>query len=161
MNRFKGFLVSLAALSAMAAFVPAHADDEGADEIINLLRDQIQNQREAVVEANLVLTSKQKEDFWPLYQEYHDKRDKLIDRRIAILTDFGENRIGITADKAEDILKDAVKLEKEIIGLKDKYRSKFVKVLLPRSALRYYQIENKIDTMINYDVAMIVPLQPM
>jgi len=68
--------------------------------------------------------------------------------------------MGITADKAEEILKDAIKLEKDIVKLKSKYRSKFVKVLLPRAALRYYQIENKIDTIINYDIAMIVPLQP-
>ena len=160
MNRFTGFIGSLAALLAVAAFVPTHAADENTDAAMQLLREQVQNQREAVVEANLVLTSKQKEDFWPLYREYHEKRDKLIDQRIAILTEFSEVRIGITADKAEELLKDALKLEKDIVGLKDKYRGKFVKVLLPRSALRYYQIENKIDTIINYDIAKVVPLQP-
>jgi Spy/CpxP family protein refolding chaperone len=161
MNRFMGLIAPLAALIVMAAFVPAHADEADSDAAIKLLRDQIKTERKAVVEANLVLTSKQKENFWPLYREYHEKRDKLMNQRVAILKEFGENRIGITADKAEELLKNAVDLEKDIVGLKVKYRSKFVKVLLPRSALRYYQIENKIDTIINYDVAKIVPLQPM
>jgi hypothetical protein len=163
MNRFTGLIVSLAALLAAVAFVPAHADegDAEADAAIELLRSQIKTERRAVVEANLTLTSQQKKDFWPLYDEYHGKRDKLADQRVAIIKDFGEVRMGITAEKAESILKDAVNLERDIVKLKDKYRSKFVKVLLPRSALRYYQIENKIDTIIDYDVAKIVPLQPM
>jgi len=160
MNPLTKFVASVAATAALAmvAFVPAHADDT--DALMQLLRGQIKNERHAVIEANLVMASQQKEDFWPLYHEYHEKRDELMDQRIALITEFGENRMGITAEKAEDILKEALKLEKEIIKLKDKYRSKFVKVLLPRAALRYYQIENKIDAIINYEVAMNVPLQP-
>jgi hypothetical protein len=161
MNRFMGFLISVLAFAVVGLSVPVHAEGEKTDEGIQLLREQIKTEREAVVKANLTLTSQQKEDFWPLYQEYHEKRDKLMDRRVAILTDFGESRVGITTEKAEQILKEAIDLEKDIVKLKGKYRSKFVKVLLPRSALRYYQIENKIDTMIDHDIAMIVPLQPM
>jgi hypothetical protein len=72
MKRFTRYIVSLAVLLAVAAFVPVHADEDNA-EAIQLLRDQIKNEREALVEANLVLTSKQREDFWPLYREYHGK----------------------------------------------------------------------------------------
>jgi len=144
----------------MAAFVSAQADDGEVDAMIEELRSQIQDQREALIEANLVLTSKQREDFWPLYHKYHEKRDKLVDRRVALLTEFRDDRIGITTKKAEDILKEAIEIEKDIVDLKDKYRNNFVKVLLPRAALRYYQIENKIDATINYDLAKVVPLQP-
>ena len=159
MTRFTALTVSLALLLAIPAFAPVYADD--ADAAIKLIREQVQTGRRAVVEANLVLSSKQREDFWPLYDEYHEKRDKLMDQRVAILREFDEVRVGITAAKADELLKNAVSLEKDIAKLKDKYRSKFVKVLLPRAALRYYQIENKIDTIIDYDVAKIVPLQPM
>jgi hypothetical protein len=161
MKRFMGLFISISAFVVVGLSVPVYAEGEKTDEGIQLLREQIKTERDAVVKANLTLTSQQREDFWPLYREYHEKRDKLMDRRVEILTDFGESRIGITTKKAEQILKEAIDLEKDIVKLKGKYRSKFVKVLLPRSALRYYQIENKIDTMIDYDISMIVPLQPM
>ncbi len=43
--------------------------------------------------------------------------------------------------------------------LKRKYVSDFEKVLGPRHTLRYYQIENELDTVINYELASVVPLR--
>ena len=160
MNRIAGFIASLAVFAAMSAFVPAYAGDDAEAEAIQMLREQIAESREEVVKANLILTSKQKEDFWPLYNKYHEKRDKLVDERIKILTEYRDDRIGMTNDKAKEMLKDATKLEQDFADLQEKYRSKFVKVLLPRGAMRYYQIEHKIDALIAYDIAMNVPLAP-
>ena len=159
MNRFRGSMIAVMSIFAVAAFSPAQADGE-IDAMIDELRGQIDDQRRMIVEANLILTSDQKEDFWKTFDEYHADRSELMDERVAILTDYRDNYIGMTNEKSEDILKESIKLQKDIVDLKDKYRSKFVKVLLPRGALRYYQIENKIDATVNYDIASIVPLQP-
>lgn len=165
MERFIGSTVAVVALLAASAFAPAYSGAHqggGADvdAMISELRDQIQNRREELIEANLTLTSEQKKDFWPLYEKYHAQRGELIDKRVDLLAKFRDERIGITAKDAEKILKDAIKIEKDLVNLKEKYRSNFVKVLLPRGALRYYQIENKIESTINYDLAKLVPLQP-
>lgn len=55
MNRLTGFIVSIAAFLAVAAFVPMHATDDDTDAAIKLPRNQIKNQREALVEANQTL----------------------------------------------------------------------------------------------------------
>jgi Spy/CpxP family protein refolding chaperone len=165
MNRFAGYLVVLS-IFVLAAGGPVYAGAHGGggdtevNAMIDELRSQIETRREELVEANLTLTSEQKQDFWPLYEKYHAERRELVDKRVQLLTQFRDDRIGITAKQAEDILKEAIKIEKALVDLKDKYRKDFVKVLLPRGALRYYQIENKIDATINFDLAKVVPLQP-
>lgn len=126
---------------------------------IEILRVQIGADRQALVAANMHLSEAQAENFWPLYREYQDDRNKLIDRRVALLTEFRDDYMGMTADQAEQILIDALKLEKDILKLKESYRKKFLKVLAPRATLRYYQIENKLDTVINYTLAGVVPLR--
>ncbi len=141
----------------MLLCVPASAQQER-DEI-EILRAQIGADRQALVAANMNLSATQAENFWPLYRKYQADRNKLIDRRVAILTEFRDDYMGMTAEQAEQILIDALKLEKDILKLKGSYRKKFLKVLAPRATLRYYQIENKLDTVINYTLAGVVPLR--
>jgi len=150
--------VSLAILaSGLFVLSPVSAQQER--DMIEILRAQISADRQALVAANMELSEKQGEKFWPLYREYQLKRDGLMDRRLKILTEFRDDYMGMTAKQAEQILVDALDLEKDILKLKESYRKKFQKVLAPRATLRYYQIENKFDAIINYDIAAVVPLR--
>ena len=150
--------ISLAILaSGLFIFSPVSAQQER--DMIEILRAQISADRQALVAINMELSEKQGEKFWPLYREYHLKRDALMDRRFKILTEFRDDYMGMTAKQAEQILVDSLKLEKDILKLKESYRKKFQKVLAPRATLRYYQIENKFDAVIHYDIAAVVPLR--
>lgn len=144
---------------AAAMLLPFAAQAQQERDMIEVLRAQINTDRQAVVAMNMELSEQQSEAFWPLYKEYHQKRDGMMDKRVKLLIEFRDNQMGMTADQAKQILKDALKLEKDINDLKRKYVSDFEKVLGPRHTLRYYQIENKLDTIINYELATIVPLR--
>lgn len=128
-------------------------------DLIELLRSQIKTDRQAIVAENMNLSETQSEKFWPLYKEYMSRRDSLIDRRVAILTDFRDNRMGMTAQQARQILTDALELEADIVSLKRQYVRDFQKVLGPRAALRFFQIQNKLDAIINVELASVVPLR--
>ena len=151
-------LLSLIILSLVIT-VTQFAIAQQENDLIEVIRGQIKTDRQAVVAANMTLSATQSENFWPLYRKYHGERDGLIDRRVALLTEFRDNRMGMTAEQAKQILTDALNLEKDIGKLKRKYASKFEKVLSPRATLRYYQIENKLDTIIDYELASVVPLR--
>ena len=127
-------------------------------DMIEVLRSQIAADRQAVVAANLNIPEDMSRKFWPLYREYHDRRDALMDRRVALLTKFRDNYVGLTAKQADEILKEAMRLENDLLKLKKKYLKKFRKVLTARSTLRYFQIENKLDAVVNYSIAEVVPL---
>ena len=148
-------LAALAGAALMPTVVPAESEmDE-----IQVLRAQVNADRQAVVALNMELSEKQAEGFWPLYRKYQQDREELVDKRVKLLIEFRDNQIGMKAETAKQILDDALKLEKQINDLKRKYVSDFEKVLGPRHTLRYYQIESKLDTIINYELASVVPLQ--
>jgi hypothetical protein len=157
MSSYKRIFVGLIALIAFGLSFSVQAQQER--DMIEVLRQQVKNDRQAVVAANMNLSEKQSEAFWPLYKEYHAEREPLVDTRVNLLTEFRDNYMGMTADQATQILQDALKFEADIVSLKQKYRSKFLKVLAPRATLRYYQIENKIDTVIDMELASVVPLR--
>ncbi len=148
-------LLLLALGIGLAAPVSAQTERD----LIELLRSQIKTDRQAIVAENMNLSETQSEKFWPLYKEYMSRRDSLIDRRVAILTDFRDNRMGMTAQQARQILTDALELEADIVSLKRQYVRDFQKVLGPRAALRFFQIQNKLDAIINVELANVVPLR--
>jgi hypothetical protein len=154
MKRISSYLAAAMVITGISG--TALAQDER--DAIEALRGQISADRQAVIAANLQIPESQGEEFWPLYREYHAKRDELMDKRVAILTEFRDSYIGLTADQADQLLDDHMKLEKELLKLKDKYHSKFRKILTARGTLRYFQLENKLDTIVNYNLVKVVPL---
>ena len=145
--------------AAAALLLPFGANAQQERDMIEVLRGQISTDRQAVVALNMDLSEKQSEAFWPVYREYHEKRDELADRRVKLLTEFRDSQIGMTAEQAQQMLKESIDLEDKLNDLKHNYRSDFEKVLGPRHTLRYYQIENKLDAIINYELASVVPLR--
>jgi len=145
--------------AAAALLLPFGANAQQERDMIEVLRGQISTDRQAVVALNMDLSEKQSEAFWPVYREYHEKRDELADRRVKLLTEFRDSQIGMTAEQAQQMLKEAIDLEDKLNDLKHNYRADFEKVLGPRHTLRYYQIENKLDAIINYELASVVPLR--
>ena len=125
---------------------------------IAAIRAQIGANRKALVAENLQPTAAESDAFWPLYREFHNQRDTLMDRRVALLKEFGENFETLTDEKSKQIMNDYFKFEEDMLKLDMKYAKKFSKVLSDKRTLRYFQIENKLDTIINSELAQVVPL---
>jgi len=141
---------------ALVFALPAQAQQER--DVIELIKSQISTQRQALVAENLNLTEAQTEAFWPLYREFQSKRGPLIDRRIKLLQDFRDNFDGLTDEQSGDIIDRWLKLEDDIVKLRKQYVKKFRKILPEKSTLRYFQVENKLDTIIDYDLSRVTPL---
>jgi hypothetical protein len=147
--------VSIVCLALVFA-LPAQAQQER--DVIELIKSQISTQRQALVAENLNLTEAQTDAFWPLYREFQSKRGPLIDRRIKLLQDFRDNFDGLTDEQSGDIIDRWLSLEDDIVKLRKQYVKKFRKILPEKSTLRYFQVENKLDTIIDYDLARVTPL---
>lgn len=146
---------SIACLALVFA-LPAQAQQER--DVIELIKSQISTQRQALVAENLNLTEAQTDAFWPLYREFQSKRGPLIDRRIKLLQDFRDNFDGLTDEQSGDIIDRWLKLEDDIVKLRKQYVKKFRKILPEKATLRYFQVETKLDTIINYDLSRVTPL---
>lgn len=146
----------LAVMIASIFAGPVQAQQER--DVIELIKSQLSTQRQALVAENLSLTAEESEVFWPLYREFQSKRDPLIDRRIELLKEFRDNFDGLTDEQAAGIIDGWLTLEDDIVKLRKQYVKKFRKILSEKTTLRYFQVENKLDTIIDYDLSQVTPL---
>ena len=156
----KGMLIALA-LFASTVLVGTTASGGGhmqERDMIEVITQQVSANREALVAENLNLSEEESEAFWPVYRRFQNERASLVDRRIEILTQFRDNFETLDDATAKQLLSDALKLEDDKLKLREKFLRDFRKALPDKKVLRYLQIENKIDTIIDYDLAQIVPL---
>jgi hypothetical protein len=155
--KFKHAFVAIIAVTLlMGVFSPAMAQQER--DVIELIKTQIGTQRQALVAENLQLTEQESAVFWPVYRSFHSERDKLVDRRIKLLLEFRDNFDGLSEEQAKKIMDDHLALQDELLKLRKKWVKNFRGVLSEKTTLRYFQIENKLDVIIDFDLAQIVPL---
>lgn len=154
LSRFAIAVPTALALIMLAA--PAQAQQER--DVIEVMKSQISTQRQALVAENLRLTKSESDVFWPLYREFQNERNPLIDRRIDLLTKFRDNFDALTDEQAAEIIDGWLELEADIVKLRKQYVKKFRKILPEKTTLRYFQVENKLDTIINYDLSQVTPL---
>jgi hypothetical protein len=111
-----------------------------------------------VYAQNLQLTDAESRAFWPIYDEYEGKAKKLDDKFLDLVNTFAEKYGSMTDADAKAMLKTKMQLEKERMELKQAYTAKVAKALPPVKALRYAQVETRIETMIRRDVYSLIPL---
>ena len=132
------------------------AADEAA--AMQLTISEIQANRQRVVAENLQLTAEQAPAFWETYRDYANERAKLSEKEVTLIVEFANNYDNMSEEAAKQLVDDHIKIEKNTLKLKQKYLPKFRKVLSQIQTLRYFQIENKLDDIMAYEVNLVIPL---
>ena len=129
-----------------------------AGDAIELTRSVIQVERKAVVAKAMELTQQESQAFWPVYNEYWNNLNKINDRKVKLIMDYAKNYGNISDTMAKDMLKEFFDIQNATLKLKKKYVKKFENVLPPKKVFRYFQTENKLDALINIQLASEIPL---
>jgi len=162
-------IVALCAVSVSVDGVPVHAGQAAAkasdakhaatDSIdLEILRDTIRANKKALVAANLDLTAEEKEKFWPVYDRYQKDLKAIHDRYLTIIQDYTASFETLTDEHAKKLLDDYLAVEAERVKLRTEYVKSFSETLPGRKVARFYQIENKMDAVLRYDLAATIPV---
>jgi len=106
------------------------------------------------------LTEAEAAKFWPVYDAYQADLGKLADRTLALIKEYAANYESMTDLTADKLLTEMLAIDKDRTSLLDKYRGKFAATVSARKVARYYQIENKIHAVVDYQLADQIPLVP-
>jgi hypothetical protein len=138
----------------------AFAEEEAAKPADNMeiVREALQAQKKVLIAENMDLTQTEADAFWPVYEEYQAEIKKIMDKDVAMIKKFADNFQAMTDEVADEILKAHLSNEAEYLKLKKTYLPKFQKVLPATKVARYYQLENKINAVVDYDLAAQIPL---
>ena len=149
-----------ALLLAVPAFAgtPAKATGEADKANLDVLRSTIRANKKALVAVNLKLTDAEAKDFWPLYDRYEGELKTVNDRLVKLIEDYTKGYATLTDEQAKKIAEDYLTVEEDRAKVRRTYFAEFTKVLPGKKAARFYQIENKMDAVIRYDLASEIPV---
>jgi capsular polysaccharide biosynthesis protein len=155
----KKMLLAVAAVAALGATgtTLAQTTPNSRDQT-ELLVSQIQTDKRAVVLAAMKMSDAEVAKFTPIYDAYQAETKELIKRGTEVLNMFASNYDTMTDDAAKSILKDFFKVRDDRQALVKKYAKKLEKELPATKVLRWVQIENKLNALLDYEAARIVPL---
>ena len=123
-----------------------------------LTKEAVKANKKLIVARNMKLSEQEKKNFWPVYETYQEALRKIDEKAVKIIEDYAKHYESLSADKASSLLKQYHAVEEERLKLQRSYVKKFEKVIPPQKVVRYYQIENKLDAIIEYELVEIIPL---
>ncbi len=152
----------LAVLLVMSLVLPLAAQeqkpaDKPADNMA-IVRDALRAQKKVLVAENMQLTESEAAAFWPVYEEYQNEMKGVGDRMVKLIENYAATHKVMTDDTAAKLLKELLAVQTDRVKLQEKYLPKFEKVLPMTKVARYYQIENKVRAVVDYDIASEIPL---
>jgi len=144
------FPLSLAAQDKAATEEPASN--------MELVRDAIRAQKKLFIAENMQMSETDAKSFWPVYEEYQGQMKTVNDRSIKLIENYADNYLAMTDEIADKIMDEYLAIEQERVKQQKNYFPKFRKVLTARQAARYFQLENKIQAVAEFDLASQIPL---
>ena len=131
---------------------------DAADANLDILRSTIRANKKALVAANLTLSDDEAAKFWPLYDEYQKKLTGVNDRLVALVKDYTTNYGTLTDEHAMKLTEQYLDVEKDRVDVRREYLPQFAKLLPGRKVARFFQIENKMDAVVRYQLAEDIPV---
>ena len=121
-------------------------------------RSVLKVEKKAAIADVMKLTESESQPFWNLYNDYQGKLYTIQNKRIALIKVFAENYESLSNEKADELMVNYMKYQSELLKLKKSYYKKFKKILPAGKAARFFQAENKIETLVNAELALQIPM---
>jgi len=128
------------------------------DQNIEMLRADLRAQRKQIIAQNINLTAEEAAKFWPIFEQYRKEAVKPNDERWAVIKDYAANYNTMTDAQAHDYIKRWAAVDQQLIGLRLRYVAVFEKVISPKKTALWYQIDRRVDLLINMQLSAQIPL---
>lgn len=156
------FTILVVALALVLVFSASTSEAQGllTQKDIAAAKEVVERKRNFVVIANLDLTEEEAKKFWPLYDEYRIKIREVRMRRLELIQAYAERFNADTVDEkfADDAILEFLDIQSDTVKVRKRYWKKFRRIIPASKAARFYQLENKMDTEIDYVMAGGTPL---
>ena len=103
--------------------------------------ERIQAMKIAYITERLELTPAEAEKFWPVYNDYNSKKNKVLQDMRKVRRHYIENHENMNEEEHLELLEKFIKLQKEDADLLPSYQEKFIEVLPPKKVMKLYIAE--------------------
>jgi hypothetical protein len=134
------------------------AQDTSIDSDIEVLRANIRADKMQLVTDEMHLSAKEAQTFWPIYREYDAGLTKLNDQKVDLLKEYADSYDNLTREKVQSLAHRNFELQKARVELRETFFNKIDQAVSPQTAARFVQVEDRIDLLLNLQLAASVPM---
>jgi hypothetical protein len=146
-------------LSLLIVFAAAPIRAGEADEAsIEILGDVLRTNKKALVDVNLALSDEEARAFWPVYDRYQKELGAVQERLFRVIEEYRAKFGKTTDDEARKLVEDYLAVERDRARVRESFFGPISEALPGRKVMRFYQIENKIDAVLRYELAATIPV---
>jgi hypothetical protein len=153
----KAIIITVMGLIMSLGAMPAASQEKPSDNM-QIVVEKIRADKKLLVAENLQLTDAEAKSFWPVYKQYQDELFLLRTRTAKLIKDYADAYDTMNNNTAKKLLDEYMTIEALGPKLRQVYLPKFRKALPEVKVVRYYQIENKIQAALIYELAANIPL---
>jgi hypothetical protein len=153
-----GCLCFLAVPTAHAQAAASKDTQTVSEQDVKLLRQDLRSQKKQLIAANLTLTDAESTKFWPVYDQFSAEMTKLGDQKLALIKEYAQNFGSLTDAQALSLINRSLALDEAVSQLRIKYVPIVNKVLPGTKTATFFQMERRIGTLIDLQIASQIPL---
>lgn len=150
------FMLTFAVL-ASCPVVRAQEQEPTIDSTIALVRANMQADRTALITTGMNFSDKDGAAFWPIYRQYEHERSKVDDLRAAVIKEYTQKYPDLTDTEAKTMAEQMLDCDSHLAELKKKYYKKFNRVLPALTVAKFFQLEHRVDLMMDMQVESSLP----
>lgn len=125
---------------------------------MQLIKADLNTERKAILVENMQFEGEESEVFWPIYDEYRMEYGKLGSEKLAIYEEYIENYDNLNSETGDELMKRYFKVNQSILTLEKKYFQELKDALNTQRAVQFFQIENRINTLIQLEIMSALPI---
>jgi hypothetical protein len=150
--------------AVLAAQTPAASDAKPDSHELNLrayvelLRTDVQKSKAEIMGKVMQLDADTATKFWPVYKEFEVDLSKVGDQVVSLIHEYASHYDNMTPTVADGLAKKVLGLERQRNDLKAKYYGKVKAATDAITAMRFLQVENQLERLIDLEIASELPV---
>jgi hypothetical protein len=156
-SKVKKLILATALAFTLVGARPASAQDP-VDEDIKLFRKDLRSLRKQIIAANMDLSDKEAEQFWPLFERYTQELVAKQDEKYALLKEYAQDYLTMTDAEAEKYIRGRASVDRAILEVRLKYFPLFRTVLSGKSTARFFQLDWRLGLISDLQLASQTPV---
>jgi len=127
------------------------------DSTMAVARAKMQADRTALITTGMNFNDRDGAAFWPIYRQYQYERSRLDDRRSAVIKEYTQKYPALINADAKAMAERMFEYDSRLAALKKAYYKKFNKVLPALTVTKLFQLDRRIDLMMDMQVEASLP----
>ena len=144
-------------MSALSPLCQAQTQEPRLDSTTEVARAGLRADKATIITAGMDFSEKDSAAFWPVYRQYEYERSTLDDSRVAVIKEYTRKYPNLSDAEAKAMAERMFDYDSRLADLKKKYFKKFNKVLPALTVTKFFQLERRIDLLMDMNVESSLP----